>query len=135
MRIMRSLDHSIMNFVRRGLGSLASALLSKRERPSASPPDFGRSDGRTAPQANTPVQANERAANSTRVEGATPATAQANASLGSEARERAVTSSHADERTIRRMAEAQQGGKSSEESRLAYERGDNPGGLHHHHKG
>jgi hypothetical protein len=37
---------------------------------------------------------------------------------------------HADERTIRRTAEAQDGGISSEESRAAYERGDNPGGLH-----
>ena len=44
------------------------------------------------------------------------------------------TSAHADERTIRKMAEAQVGGVSSEESRLAYERGDNPGGLHHHHR-
>jgi len=37
---------------------------------------------------------------------------------------------HADERTIRRAAEAQDGGVSSQESRAAYERGENPGGLH-----
>jgi hypothetical protein len=37
---------------------------------------------------------------------------------------------HADERAIRRTAEVQDGGVSSEESRAAYERGDNPGGLH-----
>ena len=38
---------------------------------------------------------------------------------------------HADERTIRRVGEAQLGGMSSEESREAYLRGENPGGLHH----
>jgi hypothetical protein len=38
---------------------------------------------------------------------------------------------HADERTIRHVGEAQLGGISSEESRAAYERGENPGGLHH----
>jgi hypothetical protein len=38
---------------------------------------------------------------------------------------------HADERTIRRVGEAQLGGMSSEASREAYARGDNPGGLHH----
>jgi hypothetical protein len=38
---------------------------------------------------------------------------------------------HADERTIRRVGEAQLGGMSSEASRQAYERGENPGGLHH----
>ena len=38
---------------------------------------------------------------------------------------------HADERTIRRVGEAQLGGMSSEESRDAYLRGENPGGLHH----
>ena len=43
-------------------------------------------------------------------------------------------SAHADERTIRKIAEAQVGGVSSEENRLAYERGDDPGGLHHHHR-
>jgi hypothetical protein len=37
---------------------------------------------------------------------------------------------HADERTIRRMAEAELGGISSAQSRAAYLRGDNPGGLH-----
>jgi hypothetical protein len=37
---------------------------------------------------------------------------------------------HADERTIRRIAEDELGGKSSSESREAYLRGDNPGGLH-----
>ena len=38
---------------------------------------------------------------------------------------------HADERTIRRIAEAQAGGISSQESAARYERGENPGGLHH----
>lgn len=45
---------------------------------------------------------------------------------------------HADERTIRRIAEAQSGGVSSEESAARFARGDNPGGLHHrmvHHDG
>ena len=42
---------------------------------------------------------------------------------------------HADERTIRRAAEAELGGTSSEESRDAYLRGDNPGGLHHGGRG
>jgi hypothetical protein len=37
---------------------------------------------------------------------------------------------HADERTIRRMAEQQLGGTSSEESRAAYLQGAHPGGLH-----
>jgi hypothetical protein len=37
----------------------------------------------------------------------------------------------ADERTIRRVAEAQSGGLSSSESAARYERGENPGGLHH----
>src|SRR5689334_8710569 len=37
---------------------------------------------------------------------------------------------HTDEATIRHMAEAQLGGMSSAESRNAYLRGDNPGGLH-----
>ncbi len=37
----------------------------------------------------------------------------------------------ADERTIRRVAEAQSGGLSSRESDARYERGENPGGLHH----
>jgi hypothetical protein len=37
---------------------------------------------------------------------------------------------HADERTIRRIAEGNLGGTSSAESRQAYLRGDNPGGLH-----
>lgn len=41
-----------------------------------------------------------------------------------------VENVHADERTIRRIAEAELGGKSSEESRQAYLRGDHPGGLH-----
>jgi hypothetical protein len=40
-------------------------------------------------------------------------------------------SEHADERTIRRVGEAQLGGMSSAASREAYERGENPGGLHH----
>ena len=38
---------------------------------------------------------------------------------------------HADERTIRRIAEAQAGGISSQESDARYERGENPGGIHH----
>jgi hypothetical protein len=42
---------------------------------------------------------------------------------------------HADERTIRQVGEAQLGGMSTEESRAAYERGENPGGLHHGGKG
>jgi len=37
----------------------------------------------------------------------------------------------ADEATIRHRAEAELGGTSSEESRRAWERGENPGGLHH----
>jgi hypothetical protein len=37
---------------------------------------------------------------------------------------------HADERTMRRVAEAQAGGMSSEESAARYARGENPGGLH-----
>jgi hypothetical protein len=37
---------------------------------------------------------------------------------------------HADERTLRRTAEAQRGGLSSEESAARYARGDNPGGTH-----
>jgi hypothetical protein len=42
---------------------------------------------------------------------------------------------HADERTIRQIGEAQLGGLSTEESRAAYERGENVGGLHHRGKG
>jgi hypothetical protein len=38
---------------------------------------------------------------------------------------------HADERTIRRIAEAQSGGTSSQESAARYARGENPGGMHH----
>ncbi len=38
---------------------------------------------------------------------------------------------HADERTIRRLAEHQRGGLSSREGVARYERGENPGGLHH----
>jgi hypothetical protein len=41
----------------------------------------------------------------------------------------------ADERTIRRSGEAQLGGISSEKSRELYERGENPGGLHHGGRG
>src|SRR5689334_10035332 len=37
---------------------------------------------------------------------------------------------HADERTIRRIAEAQRGGMSSDESARRYAQGDNPGGTH-----
>jgi len=44
---------------------------------------------------------------------------------------RRPTPEHADERTIRRMAEAERGGSSSRESSARYERGENPGGLHH----
>lgn len=36
----------------------------------------------------------------------------------------------ADERTMRRIAEAQAGGMSSDEGRARYERGEHPGGLH-----
>jgi hypothetical protein len=45
------------------------------------------------------------------------------------------TELHADERTIRRVAEAELGGLSTEQSREAYQRGENPGGLHHGGKG
>jgi hypothetical protein len=38
---------------------------------------------------------------------------------------------HADERTLRRMAEAERGGISSAESAARWQRGDNPGGMHH----
>jgi hypothetical protein len=38
---------------------------------------------------------------------------------------------HADERTLRRIAEAERGGLSSKESAARYARGENPGGLHH----
>jgi hypothetical protein len=38
--------------------------------------------------------------------------------------------SEADERTIRRIAEAQSGGISSQESDARYESGEHPGGLH-----
>lgn len=41
------------------------------------------------------------------------------------------TSEHADEKTIRRLAERERGGLSSRESAARYERGENPGGLHH----
>jgi hypothetical protein len=44
---------------------------------------------------------------------------------------RRPTIEHADERTIRRIAEAERGGLSSRESAARYERGENPGGLHH----
>lgn len=37
---------------------------------------------------------------------------------------------HADERTARRMAEAERGGLSSKESAARYARGENPGGTH-----
>jgi predicted lipid-binding transport protein (Tim44 family) len=37
---------------------------------------------------------------------------------------------HADERSIRRMAEAEHGGTSSAESAARYERGENAGGTH-----
>ena len=39
--------------------------------------------------------------------------------------------SHADERTARRLAEAENGGLSSAESAARLACGDNPGGLHH----
>jgi hypothetical protein len=45
---------------------------------------------------------------------------------------------HADERTARRVAEAQRGGLSSGESLRRWVQGENPGGLHHravHHEG
>ena len=38
---------------------------------------------------------------------------------------------HADERTIRRMAEAERGGLSSQQSAALYASGQNPGGTHH----
>jgi hypothetical protein len=41
------------------------------------------------------------------------------------------TGQRSDERTLRRVAEAQQGGLSSQESAARYARGDNPGGIHH----
>jgi hypothetical protein len=44
--------------------------------------------------------------------------------------ERTGVPEHTDEATIRHTAEAQLGGTSSSESRDAYLRGDNPGGLH-----
>ncbi|MGK3965155.1 hypothetical protein WMF38_13340 [Sorangium sp. So ce118] len=37
---------------------------------------------------------------------------------------------HVDERTQRRAGEAQHGGKSSQESAEAYQKGENPGGTH-----
>jgi len=48
------------------------------------------------------------------------------------ARPRGVTvPEHADERSIRRMAEAEHGGMSSAEGTERWLRGANPGGLHH----
>jgi hypothetical protein len=44
---------------------------------------------------------------------------------------RRPAAAHADERTIRRMAEAERGGLSSQESAARYARGENPGGMHH----
>jgi hypothetical protein len=41
------------------------------------------------------------------------------------------TPAHADERTMRRIAEAQHGGESSQQSAARYARGENPGGTHH----
>jgi hypothetical protein len=41
-----------------------------------------------------------------------------------------IASPAADERTIRRVAESQDGGISSQASAERYERGDNPGGTH-----
>lgn len=38
---------------------------------------------------------------------------------------------HADEKTIRHLAEVQLGGSSTEESLAAFQEGRNPGGLHH----
>ena len=38
---------------------------------------------------------------------------------------------HADERTLRRVAEAERGGISSEESAARFARQENPGGTHH----
>lgn len=40
-------------------------------------------------------------------------------------------SDRADERTLRRLAESERGGLSTRESAARYERGENPGGLHH----
>jgi hypothetical protein len=42
-----------------------------------------------------------------------------------------TTPAHTDERTARRIAEAQRGGVSSAESAARWAAGDNPGGLHH----
>ena len=41
------------------------------------------------------------------------------------------TPAHADERTARRLAEAERGGLGSAESAARWASGDNPGGLHH----
>lgn len=46
-------------------------------------------------------------------------------------RERRRIPETSDERTMRRIAESQAGGISSKESDARYERGENPGGLHH----
>lgn len=47
-----------------------------------------------------------------------------------EVRDRRATAWHADERTMRRVAEAEHGGISSEESAARFARQENPGGTH-----
>lgn len=70
-----------------------------------------------------------------------PPSPQQRAAPGSDGKPSSVTRSapgHADERTFRRIAEAERGGLSSKESAARYMRGENPGGLHHkavHHEG
>jgi hypothetical protein len=77
-----------------------------------------------------PKGARPRATGSTAGRAGAPAnTTQTSGRVGSLGEE------HADERTIRRTAEAELGGVSSEESREAYLKGENPGGLHHGGKG
>jgi hypothetical protein len=55
---------------------------------------------------------------------------QAQASRAASSSNGHLRQAHADEATIRHMAEEQLGGKSSAESREAYLRGEQPGGLH-----
>ncbi len=47
------------------------------------------------------------------------------------ARQKHAVPEHADEKTRRRMAEAEGGGSSSAESDARWQSGDNPGGTHH----
>jgi hypothetical protein len=48
-----------------------------------------------------------------------------------EQEQKADAPAYADERTIRRIAEAQHGGVSTAESAARFARGENPGGTHH----